>query len=176
MTISSTTSKSTYTSGGSDPHFDVGFYFEDELDLVVIATTSGVEAVLTLGATADASHYTVTGEGTTTGTIVPGAAIAAGVIVTIERGVALKQLTSLKNQAAFYEEVHEGLADRLLCQIQQMQRQLDVFRPRRVTQASAPTALATAGRDGEIVYFVTQKQYYGKTTTTATDTNWVLLG
>jgi len=39
-----------------------------------------------------------------------------------------------------------------------------------------PTSNATAGTIGEVVYASTPNKFYGKHTTTATDTNWRLLG
>ena len=48
------------------------------------------------------------------------------------------------------------------------------FVPRTITLD--PTSNATAGTIGEVVYASTPNKFYGKHTTTATDTNWRLLG
>ncbi len=168
--LSSTVVKSTYTGDDSTPTYDVGFWFEDEADLVVTLVTDGVEELLHL-----TSDYTVTGENTTTGqiTLVAGN-LGTGVVLWIERAQTKDQDISFRNQSAFFEEVHELNADRLVAMIQELSAQLAVLRPRQIT--GDPTSSATSGRVGEVVYSTDQHHYYGKHTTSKSDTNWVLLG
>jgi len=51
--------------------------------------------------------------------------------------------------------------------------QMNAVKPRDI--AANPTLVATAGNRGEIVYSSTTEKWYGKTTSTGTDTNWSVL-
>jgi hypothetical protein len=90
MTVSSTTTKNSYSGNGSTTTFAYGFKIFADADLTVILRSStGVETVQSL-----TTNYTVTNAGNASGgNVVFGSAPASGVTVVIRRNMALTQST-----------------------------------------------------------------------------------
>lgn len=83
---------------------------------MVTKNVSGVSSLLIKGI-----DYTITGAGSYSGgSVTLAAALNTGEILTIRRTLALTQLTSIRNQAAFHPEIHEDVFDRLTMEIQQV--------------------------------------------------------
>jgi hypothetical protein len=85
------------------------------------------------------SDYSVTLAGTSGGSVTTVQAYATGYLVTVKRIVDLTQPTSIRNQGAFFPEIHENVFDRLTMIDQQQQEQLD----RSLKFQNAPSASMT---------------------------------
>jgi hypothetical protein len=132
MTIASTTRRVDYTGNGSVDTYSYPFKIFDETHLrVTVRDTDGVETTLTL-----TTHYTVTGvEESAGGTIVlvngafdwldAGGDLETGFHLTIRRVVPLTQETDIRNQGAFYPEIHEDQFDKQTMIDQQHQDEND---------------------------------------------------
>lgn len=121
MTVSSTTSKVSYSGNGSTVAFSVTFYFLAASHLkVVIRSSNGTETVKTLG-----THYTVAGDGDPAGGIVTMlTAPASGETIVISRNVPLTQVTDYQANDPFPAETHEAALDKLTQINQQIQEEL----------------------------------------------------
>ena len=110
MTVSSTTTKNSYSGNGSTTTFAYGFKIFADADLTVILRSStGVETVQSL-----TTHYTVTNAGNASGgNVVFGSAPASGVTVVIRRNMALTQSTDYVANDPFPAATHEDALDRL---------------------------------------------------------------
>lgn len=106
MTVSSTTSKVSYTGNGSTTAFAVTFYFLEAADLQVILRSGTTETVQVL-----TTNYTVAGAGNEAGgTVTMLVAPAAAVTVTIRRNIAATQETDLlPNDRLPAESLEEAL-------------------------------------------------------------------
>tara|TARA_R100000234_G_scaffold35972_1_gene21411 strand:+ start:19598 stop:21430 length:1833 start_codon:yes stop_codon:yes gene_type:complete len=122
MTVSSTTTRNSYSGDGSTTTFAYGFKIFADADLTVILRSStGTETVQTL-----TTHYTVTNAGVTSGGNVEfGSAPASGVTVVIRRNMALTQSTDYVANDPFPAATHEDALDRLTFITQQMQEEVD---------------------------------------------------
>lgn len=131
MTISSTTSRVTYTGNGAVSTYSYTFKIFAKEDLrVTVRNTSGVETRL-----AEGTDYTVTGVGETVGgTIVlvnasqawlTAGKLTTGYILSIRRVRAITQGTDIRNQSAFFPETHEDVFDSLVMIDQGQQDELD---------------------------------------------------
>lgn len=97
MTISDTTSYVTYTGNGSlTGPYDVPFYFGASAELTVTLRTGDTVTAQTL-----TTHYTVTGAGTTSGTVTFVTAPTSGYEIRIERNTAMTQTLDLISGGAF---------------------------------------------------------------------------
>ncbi len=121
MTVSSTTSKVSYSGNGSTLAFSVTFYFLASAHLkVVVRSSNGTETVKTLG-----THYTVTGAGDPAGgTVTMLTAPASGETLVISRNVPLTQVTDYQANDPFPAETHEQALDKLTQITQQVQEEL----------------------------------------------------
>lgn len=121
MTVSSTTSKVSYSGNGSTVAFSVTFYFLASAHLkVVVRSSTGTETVKTLG-----THYTVTGAGDPAGgTVTMLTAPASGETIVISRNVPLTQVTDYQANDPFPAETHEQALDKLTQITQQVQEEL----------------------------------------------------
>ena len=121
MTVSSTTSKVSYSGNGSTVAFSVTFYFLAASHLkVVIRSSNGTETVKTLG-----THYTVAGDGNPAGgTVTMLTAPASGETIVISRNVPLTQVTDYQANDPFPAETHEAALDKLTQINQQIQEEL----------------------------------------------------
>lgn len=123
MSISSTNSRNNYTGNNTTATYNYTFRILDQDDLLVtVRDTSDVETTLTIS-----TDYTVTGVGSLSGgTIVLTAGnLATGYVLSIRRVVPLVQETDIRNQGAFYPEIHEDQFDRQVMMAQQQQDEVD---------------------------------------------------
>lgn len=121
MTLTTTSSKQTYTGDGSTVTFPIPFKFFQNSDLVVTITDlSGNVTTKTL-----TTDYSVTGAGNASGgTLTMVVAPTLNYTLTIKRVVPLTQATSIRNQGAFFANIHEDEFDRLVMADQQLQQQI----------------------------------------------------
>jgi hypothetical protein len=116
MTVSSTTSKVSYTGNGLTTAFAVPFYFLEAADLQVILRSGTTETVQALS-----SQYTVTGAGVETGgTVTMLVAPAAGTTLTIRRNIAATQETDLLPNDRLPAETLETALDKVTMLTQQL--------------------------------------------------------
>jgi hypothetical protein len=118
MTITSATTKVSYSANGSTTVFAYSFKIFADADLkVIIRAADGVETTKTL-----TTHYTVSGAGSTSGgnvTFTSGNTPANGETVVIKRELALTQSTDYVANDPFPAESHEDALDRLTMIAQQ---------------------------------------------------------
>lgn len=125
MTVETDACRRTYLADGSTSVFPYGGeggfrIFRDEDLVVTTLAPSGARATLALG-----TDYTVTGAGTYAGgNVVTASNPASGLKVSVARVLAATQDTDLRNQSAFYAELHEDAFDRLTMLVQQLEDQL----------------------------------------------------
>ena len=117
MTVPSTRFREDYAGNGSATSFPYAFRIFKNTDLVVTKTdNSGNETTLTLG-----TDYTVTGAGSYNGgAVVLTTALPTSYRLTIERVLAIRQDTDLRNQGEFLAETHEDAFDRLTMIVQRL--------------------------------------------------------
>lgn len=132
MSVSSATNRNDYTGNGTTEVYNYTFRIFDEEDLrVIVADVDGVESVLSIG-----TDYTVSGVGAANGgsiTLVDNGQawidaegdLDSGYTITIRRVLDLVQETDIRNQGAFYPEIHEDQFDKLVMIDQQQQDDLD---------------------------------------------------
>ena len=124
MSVSSTTTKNSYSGNGSTTAFAYGFKIFADADLqVIIRASTGVETVKTLS-----THYTVSNAGNDSGgnvTFTSGNTPASGQTVVIRRNLALTQSTDYVENDPFPAESHEDGLDRLTFIAQGIQEELD---------------------------------------------------
>lgn len=132
MSLASPTNRIDYTGNGSVSTYSYTFKIFAATDLVVTVAntaTPPVETTLALGV-----DYTVTGVlGSSGGSIslvnasqawLTGGDLTNGYHLTIQRVCPLTQITDIRNQGAFFPEIHEDTFDRLVMLCQQLQEQL----------------------------------------------------
>ena len=121
MTVSSTTTKNSYSANGSLTAFTYTFPINTTAELKVIErASSGTETVKTLN-----SHYTIVDNGAAGGTVTFGSAPANGVTVVLLRDTSLTQETDYIANDPFPAETHESALDKLTLQQQELQEELD---------------------------------------------------
>jgi hypothetical protein len=122
MTVSSTTSKVSYSGNGSTVAFTVTFYFLADADIkVLVRSANGTEVVKTLN-----TDYTITGAGDPAGgTVTFGTAPASGQTVVLARNVPLTQVTDYTPNDPFPAETHERALDKLTQVTQQINEAVD---------------------------------------------------
>jgi len=132
MTLSSATSRVSYTGNGAVDTYAYTFKIFSDDDLrVTVRDTDDVETTLTL-----TTDYTVTGAGSVSGgnVVLVNSAQAwldgdgdlkSNYILTIRRVRDLVQETDIRNQGAFYPEIHEDQFDILVMQDQQQQDEIN---------------------------------------------------
>lgn len=157
MSLSSTACRTKATGSDSTATYNYNFRIFSASDLLVTVrnTTTNVESVLVL-----TTDYTVSGVGLQSGTVAlvnAGQAwmdtsgfLAANYIIIVRRVRPLTQLTSIRNQSAYYASVHEDEFDTLVMVDQQQDDQLqravlmpesvtsDIFNPMLPTSLVAP--------------------------------------
>lgn len=144
MSISSSTNRNDYVGNGATDTYNYTFRIFDEGDLeVTVRDTSDVETTLALS-----TDYTVTGVGSSGGgTIVlvnsaqswldGDGDLKSSYALTIRRVLDLVQETDIRNQGAFYPEIHEDQFDKLVMIAQQQQDELS-------RSASMPVTVAAS--------------------------------
>ena len=121
MTVSSTTTKNSYSANGSLTAFTYTFPINSTAELKVIErASSGTETVKTLD-----SHYSISDNGAAGGTVTFGSAPANGVTVVLLRDTSLTQETDYIANDPFPAETHESALDKLTLQQQELQEELD---------------------------------------------------
>jgi hypothetical protein len=146
MTVSSTTSKVSYTGNGSTTAFAVPFYFLAAADLQVILRSGTTETVQVL-----TTNYTVSGAGNEAGgTVTMLVAPAAAVTVTIRRNIAATQETDLLPNDRLPAESLETALDKVTMLTQQLgeesARSLKYPASDAVMSAQVPAASARASK------------------------------
>lgn len=144
MSISSSTNRNDYVGNGATDTYNYTFRIFDEGDLeVTVRDTSDVETTLALS-----TDYTLTGVGSSGGgTIVlvnsaqswldGDGDLKSSYALTIRRVLDLVQETDIRNQGAFYPEIHEDQFDKLVMIAQQQQDELS-------RSASMPVTVAAS--------------------------------
>jgi hypothetical protein len=118
MTVPANLNRVDYTGTGSAGPFTVPFPFYDASHLTVLQTDALFNQTTLTG-------WTATGAGGPSGAVTLAAACPVGSTLTIMRLVPLTQITSIKNQEAFYPEIHEKEFDLLTMADQQLDETLD---------------------------------------------------
>ena len=121
MTVSSTTSRVSYSGNGSTKAFAVNFYFLADSHLkVVLRAADGTETVKTL-----TTDYTVSGAGNLAGgTVTMNVAPATGTTLVIVRNVPFTQETDYQANDPFPAESHERALDKLTMEMQQLNEEM----------------------------------------------------
>ena len=152
MTVSSTTTKNSYSGDGSTTTFAYAFKIFADADLtVILRSAAGTETVQTL-----TTHYTVTNAGNASGgNVVFGSAPASGVTVVIRRNMAQTQSTDYTANDPFPAESHEDALDRLTFIAQQQQEELDrsIKLSRTNTMTSTEFTVGATSRANKILAF-----------------------
>ena len=138
MTVSSTTTKNSYSGNGSTTVFAYAFKIFDDADLqVIIRSSTGTETTKTL-----TTHYTVSGAGSASGgnvTFTTGNTPASGETVVIRRNLTQTQSTDYVANDPFPAESHEDALDRLTMIAQGIQEELDrSFKISKTTTITTP--------------------------------------
>ena len=124
MSVSSTTTKNSYSGNGSTTAFAYAFKIFADADLeVIIRASAGTETTKTL-----TTHYTVSGAGNDSGgtvTFTTGNTPASGETVVIRRKLTLTQGTDYVENDPFPANSHEDGLDRLTFIAQGIQEELD---------------------------------------------------
>lgn len=128
MTISLTTSRSIHNGSGSTGPFNIGFYYASSAEILVTKTTSaGAESTLTL-----TTDYTLTGAGTSSGTLLLITALASGETLTIERRSDLTQTLDLNRGGKIDATLLEAALDKLTRIVQDLygriQRSIEFYK------------------------------------------------
>jgi hypothetical protein len=118
MTVPANLNRVDYTGTGSAGPFTVPFPFYDASHLTVLQTDALFNQTTLTG-------WTATGAGGPSGAVTLAAACPVGSTLTIMRIVPLTQITSIKNQEAFFPEVHEQEMDLLAMADQQLDEAMD---------------------------------------------------
>ena len=121
MTVSSTSTKDSYSGDDSNTQFSYTFPIHSTAELQVIERSSaGVETVKTL-----TTDYTIVDNGSAGGTVTFDTAPATGVTVVLLRSTNLTQGVDYIANDAFPAETHEAALDKLTFQVQEVQEELD---------------------------------------------------
>jgi hypothetical protein len=153
MTVSSTTTKNSYSGNGSTTVFAYGFKVFDEDDLTVILRTdaTGAEAVQSI-----TTNYTVSGVGNTSGgNVTFVTAPASGITVVIRRASPLTQTTDYTPNDPFPAASHEDALDNLTFIAQQQQEELDraIKLSRTNTMTSTEFTVGATDRANKVLAF-----------------------
>ena len=177
MTVSSTTTKNSYSGDGSQTVFAYTFKIFDDDDITVIVRSSaGTETTQT-----KTTHYSVSGVGDAGGgNITFVTAPASGETVVLLRDTALTQTTDYTPNDPFPASAHEDALDRITFQAQEIQEELDraikVSRTNTLTSSEFTVDASTRANkifafdsDGDLA--VTQEigTFQGTDTTTTTE-------
>jgi len=139
MTIPSTVSRMDYVGNGVTTIYPYTFKIVDQTHLSVVKSVLGVETTLVL-----TTDYAVSGVGAQSGgNVTLTAALASGALLIIRRVVPLLQPTDIKNQGAFYPEIHEDEFDSIVMMVQQQQEELDRAVKVPVSGGSTPESYLT---------------------------------
>ena len=124
MTVSSTTTRNSYSGNGSTTEFAYGFKIFDDDDITVIIRTNATGAET---AKTKTTHYTVSGVGSASGgnvTFTSGNVPTSAQTVVLLRTTARTQLTDYVANDPFPAESHEDALDKLTFITQELEEQL----------------------------------------------------
>ena len=139
MTVSSATTRNSYSGNGSTDVFAYGFKIFDDDDITVIIRTDSTGAETTKTKT---THYTVSGVGNSSGgnvTFTSGNIPASGETVVLLRTTARTQLTDYVPNDPFPAATHEDALDKLTFIAQELEEELG-----RTLKVSQTNVIATA--------------------------------
>ena len=153
MTVSTTTSKVSYSGNGSTTVFAYTFKVFDEDDLTVILrdNATGTETVQTI-----TTNYTVSGVGNAGGgNVTFGTAPATGKTIVVRRESDQTQTTDYTPNDPFPAEAHEDALDKLTFIAQEVQEELDraIKISRTNTMTSTEFAVGATARANKILAF-----------------------
>ena len=155
MTVSSTTTKNSYSGNGSNDTFAYGFKIFDDDDITVIIRTdaTGTETVKT-----KTTHYTVTNVGNASGgnvVFTSGNIPASGETVVLRRTSAQTQTTDYVANDPFPAATHEDALDKLTFLAQEQQEELDraIKISRTNTMTSTEFTVGATDRANKILAF-----------------------
>jgi len=125
MTISSTTTKNSYSGNGSTTTFAYGFYIPASTDIqVIVRSATGTETVKAEGT--GSTNYAITNVGNASGgNIVFVTAPISGETVVLRRNTSKTQATDYVANDPFPAETHEDALDKLTIIGQDLQEQVD---------------------------------------------------
>ena len=153
MTVSSTTTRNSYTGNGSTTVFAYGFKIFDDDDITVIlrTTATGAETVQT-----KTTHYSVSGVGSASGgNITFGTAPTSAQTVVLLRQTAQTQTTDYTPNDPFPASSHEDALDKLTLLAQDQQDELDraIKLSRTNTMTSTEFTVGATDRASKILAF-----------------------
>ena len=155
MTISSTTTKNSYSGNGSTTAFAYGFYIPTSTDIQVIErSATGTETVKAEGT--GSTNYGISGVGSASGgTVTMVTAPASGVTLVLRRSTAQTQGTDYVANDPFPAETHEAALDKLTIIGQDLQEQVDrsIKLSRTNTMTSTELTTSSADRASKILAF-----------------------
>ena len=155
MTISSTTTKNSYSGNGSTTTFAYGFYIPASTDIqVIVRSATGTETVKAEGT--GSTNYAITNVGNASGgNIVFVTAPASGETVVLRRNTAKTQATDYVANDPFPAETHESALDKLTIIGQDLQEQVDrsLKISRTNTMTSTEFTVGSSDRASKILAF-----------------------
>jgi len=144
MTISSTTTKNSYSGNGSTTAFSYTFFIPTSSDIQVIERSSaGVETVKSEGT--GSTNYSISGVGNSSGgTVTMVTAPASGTTLVLRRSTTQTQTTDYVANDPFPAETHESALDKLTIIAQDLQEEMDrsfkVSRTNTITSSTFTTS------------------------------------
>ena len=124
MTISTTTTKNSYSGNGSTTAFAYTFPINSTDEITVIErSATGTETVKSVGS--GSTNYGIADNGAAGGTVTMVTAPASGTTLVILRNTNLTQSTDLVANDPFPAETNESAFDKLQMQIQEVQEEVD---------------------------------------------------
>ena len=155
MTISSTTTKNSYSGNGSTTTFAYGFFIPASTDIqVIVRSANGTETVKSEGT--GSTNYAITNVGNANGgNIVFVTAPASGETVVLRRNTAKTQATDYVANDPFPAETHESALDKLTIIGQDLQEQVDrsIKLSRTNTMTSTDFTTSATDRASKILAF-----------------------
>jgi len=155
MTISSTTTKNSYSGNGSTTAFAYSFYIPASTDIqVIVRSSTGTETVKAEGT--GSTNYAITGVGSASGgNVTFVTAPASGETVVLRRNTAKTQATDYVANDPFPAETHEDALDKLTIIGQDLQEQVDrsLKLSRTNTMTSTEFTVGSSDRASKILAF-----------------------
>ena len=153
MTVSSTTTKNSYSGNGSLTVFAYGFkiFDEDDIEVILRNDSTGTETVQTI-----TTDYSVSNVGNANGgNVTFVTAPASGITVVVRRASPLTQTTDYTPNDPFPAESHEDALDKLTFISQQLQEEVDrsIKLSRTNTMTSTEFTVGAVDRANKILAF-----------------------
>jgi hypothetical protein len=154
MTVSTTTTKDSYSGNGSTTAFAYTFPINSTSEITVIERSSaGVETVKAEGA--GSTNYSIVDNGAAGGTVTMVTAPASGTTLVILRNTNLTQATDLVANDPFPAETNESAFDKIQMQTQEIQEEVDrsIKLSRTNTMTSTDFTNSAADRASKVLAF-----------------------